>query len=68
MKKNDIFTLANFYIFSLALTLGGASSPWTYAILDRIVHDAYKINIQSIDSSKDVSMLEGYGLDKSLRE
>ena len=48
--------------------LGGASSPWTYAILDRIVHDAYKINIQSIDSSKDVSMLEVYGLDKSLRK
>ena len=48
--------------------LGGASSPWAYAILDRIVHDAYMINIQSIDSSKDVSMLEVYGLDKSLRE
>ncbi|WP_109709115.1 hypothetical protein [Faecalicatena contorta] len=38
------------------------------AILDRIVHDAYMINIQSIDVSKDVSMREIYGLDKSLRE
>ena len=48
--------------------LGGTSSPLADAILDRIVHDAYMINIQSIDSSKDVSMLEVYGLDKSLRE
>ena len=48
--------------------LCGASSPWAYAIMDRIVHAAYMINIQSIDSSKDVSMLEVYGLDKSLRE
>lgn len=47
---------------------GGASSPLADAILDRIVHDAYMINIQSIDPSKDVSMREVYGLDKSLRE
>ena len=48
--------------------LGGASSPLADAILDRIVHDAYMINIQSIDPSKDVSMCEVYGLDKSLHE
>lgn len=48
--------------------LGGSSSPLADAILDRIVHDAYIINIQSIDPSKDVSMREVYGLDKSLRE
>ena len=29
MKKNDIFTLANFYIFSLALT-----TKWLYAFRD----------------------------------
>ena len=50
------------------ISLVGASSPLADAILDRIVQDAYMINIQSIDSSKDVSMLEVYGLDKSLRE
>ena len=38
------------------------------AILDRIVHDAYMINIQSIAESKDISMREIYGLDKNLRE
>ena len=53
--------------------LGGASSPLAYTILDRIVPDAYMINIQSIDpskdvSSKDVSMREVYGLDKSFRK
>lgn len=48
--------------------LGGASSPLADAILDRIVHDAYMINIQSIDATKDFSMREIYGLDKNLRE
>ena len=49
------------------ISLVGASSPLADAILDRIVQDAYMINIQSIDPSRDVSMLEVYGLDKSLR-
>lgn len=48
--------------------LGGADSPLSDAILDRIVHDAYKINIESIDPTKDISMREVYGLDKSLSE
>lgn len=46
--------------------LGGAGSTLADAILDRIVHDSYKINIESIDPSKDLSMREVYGLDKSL--
>lgn len=45
--------------------LGGDDNPLADAILDRIVHDAYKINIESIDPSKDISMREVYGLDKS---
>lgn len=48
--------------------LGGDNSPIADAILDRIVHDAYKINIESIDPSKDISMREVYGLDKLLSE
>jgi len=48
--------------------LGGDAGPLADAILDRIVHDAYKINIESIDPTKDVSMREVYGLDKSLSE
>lgn len=48
--------------------LGGSDSPLSDAILDRIVHDSYKINIESIDPTKDISMREVYGLDKSLSE
>ena len=48
--------------------LGGDENPLADAILDRIVHDAYKINIESIDPSKDISMREVFGLDKSLNE
>lgn len=48
--------------------LGGNDGPLADAILDRIVHDAYKINIESIDPSKDISMREVYGLDKKLSE
>lgn len=48
--------------------LGGEDSPLADAILDRIVYDAYKINIQSIDPSKDISMRQVYGLDKNMSE
>lgn len=44
--------------------LGGDDNPLADAIMDRIVYDAYKINIESIDPSKDVSMREVYGLDQ----
>ena len=46
----------------------GDDSPLADAILDRIVHDSYKINIESIDPTKDLSMREVYGLDKRLSE
>ena len=45
--------------------LGGDDNPLADAIMDRIVYDAYKINIESIDPSKDVSMREVYGLDQA---
>lgn len=48
--------------------LGGDASPLADAILDRIVHDAYVINIESLNPEKDISMREVYGLDKSLSE
>jgi len=48
--------------------LGGADLPLADAILDRIVHDAYKINIESNNPSRDISMREVYGLDKHLSE
>lgn len=45
--------------------LGGDVSPLVDAILDRIVHDAYMIDIIPVDSSKDISMREVYGLKES---
>ena len=45
--------------------LGGDDSPLADAILDRIVHDAYKINIESIDPSKDLSMRKVYGVENT---
>jgi DNA replication protein DnaC len=48
--------------------LGGNDGPLADAILDHIVYNAYKINIESLDPSKDISMHEVYGLDKSQSE
>ena len=48
--------------------LGGDASPLADAIIDRIAHDSYRINITSIDAEHDISMREVYGLDKTLCE
>jgi len=48
--------------------LGGDDNPLADAIMDRIVYDAYKINIDSIDPTKDLSMREIYGLDQNLTQ
>jgi len=49
-------------------SLGGEASPLADAIIDRIAHDSYQINITSIDAEHDRSMREVYGLGKSIRE
>ena len=46
--------------------LGGQNSPLAESILDRIVHNSYKIDITSLDPEHSISMREVYGLDKSL--
>ena len=48
--------------------LGGDARPLADAIIDRIAHDSYRINITSVDAEYDKSMREVYGLDKALRE
>ncbi len=45
--------------------LGRNASPLADAILDRIVHDSYIIDIVQIDPSKDLSMRKVYGLEES---
>lgn len=47
--------------------LGGDASPLADAILDRIVHDGYFIDIVPVDPSKDLSMREVYGLSETDR-
>lgn len=42
--------------------LGGTASPLSDAILDRIVHNAYTINIEALNPGRDISMREFYGL------
>lgn len=48
--------------------LGGDDSPLAEAILDRIKHDAYKINIVPTDPANYRFMREVYGLDPALSE
>lgn len=48
--------------------LGGDDSPLADAIIDRIAHDSYQINITSVDAEHDRSMREVYCLDKALRK
>lgn len=45
--------------------LGGADNPLADAIMDRIAYNSYKINIESTDPNKDISMREVYGIDPS---
>ena len=42
--------------------LGGSASTLADAILDRIVHNSYEIDIVALDPSRDISMREIYGL------
>lgn len=46
--------------------LGGTANPLTDSILDRIIHNAYTIDIRGSDPNEDISMREFYGLDKKL--
>ena len=48
--------------------LGGDDSPLAEAILDRIKHDAYRINIIPVDPANYRSMREVYGMDPGQRE
>ena len=48
--------------------LGGEENPLSDAILDRIIHDSYEINITSVTPDKDISMREVYGLKNKEQE
>ena len=67
-KKSSTIFCSQFHQADWYNQLGGSDSPLTDAILDRIIYDSYKINIEYIDPSKDRSMREVYGLDPSISE
>ena len=46
--------------------LSSNDSPLADAIMDRIAYDSYKIDIESINPKKDISMREVYGLNPAL--
>lgn len=61
-KKSSTIFCSQYRIDGWYEQLGGDASPLADAILDRIVHDGYTIDIIPIDPSKDLSMREVYGL------
>ena len=67
-KKSSTIFCSQFHQADWYNQLGGSDSPLTDAILDRIIYDSYKINIEYIDPSKDRSMREVYGLNQSISE
>lgn len=67
-KKSSTIFCSQYRVDGWYEQLGGSNGTLADAILDRIVHDAYKINIESIDPTKDISMREVYGLDPTLSE
>lgn len=54
------------FFFQFTAVFLTCHSLYFYFAID--IHDAYKINIESIDPSKDISMREVYGLNKLLSE
>ena len=67
-KKSSTIFCSQFHTEGWYEQLGGDDSPLADAILDRIIHDGYRINIESTDPTRDISMREVHGLDKNLRE
>jgi len=64
-KKSSTIFCSQYKVEGWYEQLGGQDAPLADAILDRIVHDGYKINIESSNPSKDISMRELYGLSKT---
>ena len=67
-KKSSTIFCSQYHDSGWYDQLGDDDSPLAEAILDRIKHDAYKINIVPTDPANYQSMREVYGLDKSLSE
>ena len=67
-KKSSTIFCSQYHSDGWYDQLGGDDSPLAEAILDRIKHDAYKINIVPVDPTNYRSMREVYGMDPALSE
>lgn len=67
-KKSSTIFCSQYVFEEWYNQLGGEASPLADAIIDRIAHDSFQINITSIDAVNVISMQEVYSLDKLLRE
>lgn len=65
-KKSSTIFCSQYHDSGWYDQLGGDDSPLAEAILDRIKHDSYRINIIPTDPANYRSMREVYGLDKDL--
>lgn len=62
-KKSSTIFCSQFRESEWYQQIYGGESTLADAIMDRISYDSYKIDIESIDPTKDLSMREVYGLD-----
>ncbi len=67
-KKSSTIFYSQYDSAGLYDQLGGDESPLAEAILDRIKHNAYKINIVPTDVTQCRSMREVYGMDPAKSE
>lgn len=67
-KKSSTIFCSQYRVEGWYEQLGGDASPLADAILDRIIHDGYRISIESLNPSKDISMREVYGINKVLTQ
>ena len=65
-KKSSTIFCSQFRESEWYQQICGGESTLADAIMDRISYDSYKIDIESIDPSKDLSMREVYGLDPAM--
>ena len=76
--NNRVFIIPNADLYMYSKQAGVATTPalsaqicdgestLADAIMDRISYDSYKIDIESVDPSKDLSMREVYGLNPAM--
>lgn len=65
-KKSSTIFCSQFRESEWYQQICGGESTLADAIMDRISYDSYKIDIESIDPSKDLSMREVYELDPAM--